>query len=287
MGNLSYEIIIKNFVAYVENEDVIRAVIIVGSRARKDKPADEWSDLDLVIFTDDLKVHLHNTQWINEVGKPYITFLEETAVGGSVERRVLFENGLDVDFCFFPSEAFDHLKASNQVLNILKKGTKILVDKDGKLTELKQSTDLNAKNSEVPSKEELNNMMQDFYYHAVLAAKKLRRGEILTGKSICDNYMKHLLVDMIKVQTKLIKGVQFDTWHGFRFFEEWADPSIVQEFKSIYSHYDESDVWKALEGTMRIFDTVANEVCLRANIDYPVESSYYSFELTKLYKETR
>lgn len=287
MDKLNYEVIIKNFVEYAEDIDFIRAVMIVGSRAREDKPADEWSDLDLVIFTADLKVHLNNTQWLNKIGKPYITFLEKTAVGGSTERRVLFENGLDVDFSFFPLDTFDTMKTHNEVINVLAKGVKVLVDKDGRLTNLIKSTHVSAENSEVPNQEELSNMMQDFYYHAVLTAKKLRRGEIMTGKSICDNYMKSLLVNMIKIHTKLLRGVHFNTWHGFRFFEEWADPSIVKEFKRIYSYYDENDVWRALEGTMEVFDTIANAVCLRTNIKYPIESSNYAFELIRLYKESR
>lgn len=38
---------------WAESQSNIRAILVIGSRARRDFPADEWSDLDLAIFAID------------------------------------------------------------------------------------------------------------------------------------------------------------------------------------------------------------------------------------------
>ena len=47
----AYEPIIERFVAGPHTEDGIRAAVVIGSGARTDHPADEWADLDIVIWS--------------------------------------------------------------------------------------------------------------------------------------------------------------------------------------------------------------------------------------------
>src|SRR5512139_3147705 len=46
----------------------IAAIILVGSRARSDHPADEWSDLDLVVFATAAASYLNDAVWLGEFG---------------------------------------------------------------------------------------------------------------------------------------------------------------------------------------------------------------------------
>ena len=48
---LTYEQLEQNCIAWAQAQPDIRAAIVVGSRARLDHPADEWSDLGLILFT--------------------------------------------------------------------------------------------------------------------------------------------------------------------------------------------------------------------------------------------
>ena len=49
----AYERLIERFVQWAQTDDNIRAAIVIGSRARVDHPADEWSDLDILILAND------------------------------------------------------------------------------------------------------------------------------------------------------------------------------------------------------------------------------------------
>src|SRR5262245_16210709 len=102
---------------------------IVGSQARAAVPADEWSDVDVVIFARDPASLLERVDWAGRFGTVQLTFLEQTAVGGQRERRVLYEDGADVDFAIVPLGVID----DPAVAQVAARGIRVLVDKDGDL----------------------------------------------------------------------------------------------------------------------------------------------------------
>jgi aminoglycoside 6-adenylyltransferase len=100
----SYDLLIEEFVKWAEPRPDIRAAMIIGSRARIDRPADEWADLDMVIVTTNPGQYVSTADWVKNMGNPLLTFMELTAGGDENERRVLYEGMLDVDFAIFPAE---------------------------------------------------------------------------------------------------------------------------------------------------------------------------------------
>lgn len=99
-----YEQLIERFVRWAETCSDIRGAVIIGSRARVDHPTDEWADLDIMIITTDPERYVSTSDWIENVGNPLLTFVEPTAGGDDMERRVLFEGMLDVDFAIIPKK---------------------------------------------------------------------------------------------------------------------------------------------------------------------------------------
>lgn len=95
---LAYEQLARTIAAWAQSRSDIHAAIVVGSSARADYPSDEWSDLDIVLVVADPKPYLSGVDWLRNIGDFWITFLEPTAAGGEMERRVLFDGDLEVDF---------------------------------------------------------------------------------------------------------------------------------------------------------------------------------------------
>ncbi len=135
--------------------------------------------------------------------------------------------------------------------------------------------------------QDIENLIPDFWYHAYLAAKKIRRGELLDGKSICDGYMKNCLVSMIKIQTIARKGTGFEVWHGYRFFEQWTDPNVAGAFSNLFARYEKEEVWEALHRTMLYFRDISTDVCNLLEIDYPDEAAAYATKLVHLLYDNR
>jgi len=194
----------------------VRGAALVGSQARRESPADEYSDVDVVIFADEPATLLADSSWVVTFGRPLLSFLEPTAVGGSTERRVLFEHGLEVDFSVFPTTSVAALATEPGAAATLARGYRILYDELG----LEELFGTLSPSLEQPARE-LGEIAQDFWYHAIWAAKKWRRGEAIVARSCLESHLKPLLLEADRLRTA------GDTWHGSRFAEKWASAEVV------------------------------------------------------------
>jgi aminoglycoside 6-adenylyltransferase len=267
----AYQQLLDRFVAWAQTQPDIRAAIVLGSRARADRPADEWSDLDLLVLTSDPGRLLAQTDWLDHLGTPWLTFLEPTATGGGTERRALFEGGLDVDFVPTPVELVRQFASQGwppEVAGVIRRGMRFVLDKDGLAASLEMPTDEQPM-PRPPTQERFLNLVNDFWYHAVWVAKKLRRGELWTAKLGCDSYMKRLLLIMIEWHAGAASGWSADTWHNGRFLEQWADPRAVDGLRGAFAHYDAADIRRALLATMDLFRWLATEAAGRLGYPYP------------------
>jgi len=267
---LAYERLIENLIAWANGQDDVRAAVVIGSRARSDHPADRWSDLDVLIVASDPQRYCSAAGWLEAVGTPWLTFTEQTFDGG-LERRVLFAGGLDVDFAFLPLDAARQMVGtapSPDVADILRRGARVLLDKDGLVAQLRPSETI-VPAPQPPTQAEFLQVVHDFWYHAVWTAKHLRRGELWWAKGGCDNHLKGLLRRMLEWHAQATKGPDCDTWMRGRFLEEWADERAVEQLRHAFAHYDEADVWRALVVTMDLFRWVALETAGRLGYPYP------------------
>jgi aminoglycoside 6-adenylyltransferase len=234
----------------------IVAILNQGSRARTDHPADEWADLDLIIFTTNKKKYLDNSDWLENFGKTIVTHLEKTAAGDELERRAIFEGGVDVDFSIISKEQLgkDMESPSPQDLDMIRRGVRILFDRTGTIqANLSKLSSTAAPVRTPPSRAEFDRLVNDFLYHIYWTAKKLRRGELWTAKACCDSYLKRQLLTMIEWNTSASRGWATDIWFNGRYLEEWIEPSTRKALQGTFAHYEYADIEKALFATAELF----------------------------------
>jgi aminoglycoside 6-adenylyltransferase len=277
----AYEQLIERFVAWAQERPDIRLAMVLGSRARTETPADEWSDLDMVLMVTDPGLYLNSTDWLKNLGDFQITFLEPTATGDGMERRVLFNGGLDADFAIVScrqTEQEIQRSSPSEIMQIFGRGIRVLIDKDGRIPPLPPSFEKPGE-SNLPTQSEFAEIASDFWYHTVWTAKKLRRGEFWTAMMCCDFYMKRLLLRVVEYHAQVLNGGHYDTWFNGRFLERWADPRVLEGLRHTFAHYSEEDIRRALLATMDLFRWVTKEIAERLNYPYPVQSDEYATEL--------
>jgi len=250
-----------------ERED-IRALLVVGSQARAKVPADRWSDLDIVLIVDDPEPYAEDPSWVREFGQPVLTFLEDTPVGQR-ERRVLYETGEDVDFPLFPVTALELLEQSENAANLLARGYRVLIDKID-LAERLARVAATAEQPSAPNRREYTDLASDFWFHALWAAKKLRRGEVLTAKGCLDGYMKDRLLTLLEWHARALDP-SVDTWHAGRFVERWADPGALAALEKAYAYYDVRDVARALWETIDLWQGLEEETASRLGFELDLD----------------
>jgi aminoglycoside 6-adenylyltransferase len=238
----------------------VQAALLVGSAARSDTPADRWSDVDIGLFVDDIEPYARDATWLAPLGTPLLTFVEPTAVGGSVERRVLFEDGIEADFALFPVEAVEQLRADPGAGATLLRGYRILVDRVG----LESLLERTPEPAPPVTPAQLEELASDVWYHALWAAKKLRRGELWVARSCVDCYLQARLVEIAALDRR-VRDPDVDTWHRGRFLERWADEDVVAELWSSLSRGPD-DVAAAIRRTVTLFDRIADELAVRLGV---------------------
>ncbi len=261
------EQLLRQIIAWAESRADIKALGLVGSGARLDLPADEWSDIDLVLVAEDPSAYLGSDNWCAAIDEPWVGTLERGPGGQIVERRVLFRSGIDADFIVISSD----LRAlqTEALKSITARGMRILLDKDMLLCGL-MGEERQAAVSPAPSCAEFTELVNDFWFHAVWTAKKMRRGELWTAKSCCDGYMKRLLLAMIEWHAQP-SGTA--TWYSGRFIERWAGADVVARLGSVFAHYEEADIWRALIQTMELFAAISRGMAQRLGFAYPDEQA--------------
>jgi len=275
---------LQRFVAWARTQPDIVAVLNQGSRARTDHHADEWADLDLIMFTDNKEKYLREAEWLKNFGSVIITHLEETAVGGELERRAIFEGGIDVDFSIIPSDylAASVERPSPQDLDMIRRGVRVLFDRTGTIEPgLARLSKQTPTQRAPPSREEFDQLVNDFLYHVYWTMKKLRRGELWTAKMCCDGYMKRQLLRMTEWNTLANRGWDTDVWFNGRYLEEWAAPDTLKELRMTFAHYDASDVEAALCATADLFLRLSSETGERLGYEQVAPQAESMIELAR------
>ena len=259
-ANTPVELFVAAVADWAREREDVRAVLLIGSQARSHLPADRWSDLDLGLFADDPAELATDPSWVASFGDPVLTFLEPTAVGEQIERRVLYEDGQDVDFALFPASGWAELVASPEAVSVVARGFRIVYDELGLEEDLAQ---LPAPADDgPPDAEAFRELSADFWYHALWAARKLRRGEVFVAIECIDAYLKSRLVTLLAWHAKAVDPT-VDTWHRGRFLERWADPGALAALEEAYAKYDVRDVARALWATIDLWDAVEQETARR------------------------
>lgn len=268
-----FDSLLDRLIQWGKCADSLLAAFIIGSQAREDHPADDFSDLDVVLIVEDPEAFLYTDQWLKQIGNFHISFVEDTA-GGAKERRMLFDDALDVDFLVLSKESFDNA-VQNGEIDILKRGYRFLIDKMN-LQNLLPAV-LPQKPAWIQLTEsEFCGLVQDFWYHAVWAAKKIIRGERWTAKFCVDSYMKGKLLTLIECHAHAVNGLAYDTWHSGRFLEEWAQGWVVEALADCFAHYEDHDMKNALYATMGLFRRIAVETAAQMGYAYPTQADVYS-----------
>ncbi len=265
--------VLDSIVRFARASGKVTALILIGSQARTEMKADEFSDTDVILVVKDVDYFLHTDSWLAEIGRVHLSFTEPT-LDGQRERRVLFDGALDVDFVIMEESADAHALESGEAAFILGRGYRVLVDKRG--FAMPPIVPAPPMAFAPPTEAEFINTVQDFWYHTVWAAKKLLRQELWTAKFCVDGYLKQKLLWMIEQHEHTVRRSGHDTWYGGRFIERWADKDVLRDLRESFAHYDRADIARALVKTMKLYRRLAQEAAAACGYPYPAHADAYA-----------
>lgn len=261
-----YEEFEKRLTNYAALREDIRAVAVIGSRARLEHPADLWSDMDIIIYSKTLEYYLGHPDWISELGEVLCSFQFQSA-GNDRERLTLFEGGWQVDFVIHTYEELCRYSSESITPKNFYRGVKILIDKD-RLCESLLPDHFQPPKGLLLSEQYFYQIANMFWFSSLYIGKQLMRGEVW-GALMRDHDSKGLLLQMIEWTEKLRHGETYDTWHGGRFLYLWSSPEIQEALSRTFGRYDRKDAWNALSESAKLFLSLSKEVSEKMHYSRP------------------
>jgi len=285
---------LKKFSALARHQRDVRAAWVVGSRARTVQPADEWSDIDIMLITTRPTRYLHTSTWLRDIGSPWMDYLIETQIGARNVRHAVFEGAVCVDFAIvssvetrwaspilrlvarypqlirlLPSGLATQVAAWFQ---ILRKGAPlVLVDKDGAAARM-MHVPVDKPLQRPVTEREFSNVVGGFWSLSMWTAKQQLRGQLWMANYECAYELRTHLLRMIEWHARAVHGSEYDTWYWGRFLERWADPRAVAALDDVFSRYDASSSREALFASTELFSWLARETAERLHFWYAGEA---------------
>ncbi len=275
----AYERIRGRIAAWAAPEPTVRSVVLVGSRARVDHPADEWADLDVILFVTEPRRWLVSGDWLAAIGPVWFRTRHATS-GNLPEWLVTFAGGADVDFVIHPVQGGaaasrePHGEPSGQeaAAGMFARGMTILLDKDGAAAGLRAAMHAPAA-AAPPSAAELAELCESFWCVADRVARKIGRGEIHVALLWLTEIHARLVLQLLEWHARASHAGPYDTWHAGRFLEEWVDPRIRSALALALPGYDREALARGLVATVELFEWVAAETAARLGHPFPSEKA--------------
>lgn len=266
----SWDELLSALLEWADGTDAVRGVIMVGSRARTDRPADQWSDLDLILVCDDQGL-IDDEGWLDQVASVWVSLVHPGPLEDAPVRQVVFAGGYDVDVVMLGPSAVNDFDRNPALADLLGRGMKVLLDKDGVLDQLELHSPDTLSN---PTPDEFAWAISDLLFQFVWATKHLLRGDVWQAKDDVDCYMRNRLLSLIEWHTTL-NGGQTAAWAGSRSagrgIESWADPRVLGALPDTFAAYDNRSVAFALTSLAGLVEWLGSEIAEQLGSPYPIE----------------
>jgi len=267
-----YDRLEREISAWANDQDDILALVVIGSRARKDHPADELSDLDLMLFAAEPQRYAADDAWLSRFGEIWLQRFKITGIGDP-EWLVLYAGGLKVDFLLASATGnMTEMLFGPKYLFVTGRGVRVLVDKQN-ITDLGLFRKQKQLEWQKPDELRFSATINQFLLLTYRATNMLQRGEMWRAKMIIDGELRSLLLRHLEWQAKAVNGSGYDTWHDGRFLEEWADPRAMANLPQTFARYEKMETSQALLQMLYLAIQLGKETARLWHYSYPATNA--------------
>ncbi|PIP22723.1 MAG: hypothetical protein COX37_02480 [Candidatus Nealsonbacteria bacterium CG23_combo_of_CG06-09_8_20_14_all_39_17] len=270
----------NKIIDWTNKEDDIRATIMVGSLAGKNK-TDNLSDFDISLFVRSSKKYISNAEWMSSIGNVLVYEPAELIYEDKKypTRLIIFEDGLKVDFAFYSINVLKNLTKLKKLPLDYNLGYKVLTDKDNLTTKLPKPTYQYPK-SRKPNQNEFFLLVNVFFFELYQVAKYLCRNDLWHAK-LRDWLTKESLLKIIEWHEKSKHGWDYDTYCHGKKMQSWVSPKVWESLPGAFGHFEKEDGRKALLLSANLFSVLAKSTAKNLGYIYPTETDRKMIKLIK------
>ena len=251
--NEMYSIIMQ----IAKEDERIRAVYMNGSRTNKNVEKDIFQDYDVVYVVTETRPFVEDKEWINRFGEIwFMQYPDEHPDFPSDKENfygwlVQFKDGNRIDLHV---ESVKHAK--EHIVD--EKLCKILLDKDGILPDIPESTDEDYFVKR-PTKEQFLCTCTEFWWCLNNVAKGLWREEILYVQDMMNFHVRKQLEKVLSWKIGIKTDFSVSVGKSAKYMYKWLEEEY-DEYLSTYATGNTKDCWRAVSKMTGLFSVVAKDV---------------------------
>jgi len=234
--SISYEQLEVKIADWARQEEAVRAVLVIGSRAWALDEVDEGSDLDLVIFTTQPSLYWRDLAWLQKIENCWVSAAKPPLNSMPVWLPVVvvFSDRLRVDFVFHgipdkctASSSLQEVIVASPYAYVFSPFTRVLFDRGGLVGIL--AIPGGEYHPVLPDQPAFANHLKQFWLQAIHIAQLIQRGELWRADQILHCELRRNLLALIEWHAMVMQGPAVNLWPRGRFLEKWADPRVISE----------------------------------------------------------
>ncbi len=249
-----------------KNDELIRAVIMNGSRANPNAPRDPFQDFDIVYIVTDVAPFKKNDAWIKRFGEIMIMQLPEDMQDPPPSNDegfaylMQFTDGNRIDLGIYPLARLDQLGKDSLSL--------LLLDKDGIIPPFAPASESDYL-PKPPTAKAFADCCNEFWWVCPYVAKGLWREEILYARYMLDQAVRDQLMKMLTWYIGVKTGFLKYPGKFGKYFNQYLEPELWELLLKTYSNTSYAHTWEALFAMCSLFRMAALQVADHFGFDYP------------------
>ncbi|UCG23741.1 MAG: aminoglycoside 6-adenylyltransferase [Chloroflexota bacterium] len=266
----AYKELERKLVRWSRNRPDIVATVVIGSYARVTLPADEFSDLDLILFSLDPSSYTASSSWLHELGELWIASLDYIGPGDP-EWLALFDGGMKADFLIVlavPDKSPAEMLTALPYQDVLARGARVIYSGDFDHQDL-SSFSAQAIKTHPPSEPMFEAAVNGTLFAAERYAKFVLRGDFWRSQVTADAEMRRHLLTLIEWHAQSLSETKLDTWYDGRYIETWADGRILDRLSTLDLDPNPDDPYGTVSHILKLLELLATETAARLGYCFP------------------
>lgn len=248
-----------------KEDENIRAVLMTGSRANEDCPADVYQDFDIVYFVRDVKPYWDNMAWIREhfgmpsvMQKPESMRLIPPDNDGDYAYLMIFPDGNRIDLQITANRYEDDGEPSV-----------LLLDKDGDFPQIQIKKDFWYIRR--PDSKMFSDCCSEFHWCLNNVAKGIGREELSYAMEQFNHYVRDMLILMLEWHVGVRHNFSVSAGKNGKYFKRLLPARLYESFTKTWSDADYAHMWEASFEMLHLFGEAAREVAKQLDFVYDEE----------------
>ena len=256
------EQMLKLILDTAHNDENIRSVLMVGSRADRDCPADIYQDFDICYFVRDVGPYWDNMDWIERnfgrpgiVQKPESMDLMPPDGDGSFVYLMIFPDGNRIDMTITADPYVDDGEPAV-----------LLLDKDGDFPEIAVKEDFWYVKK--PSQKLFSDCCNEFHWCLNNVAKAIAREELPLAMEQLNHYVRDMLMLMLGWYIGAEHEFKVSVGKNGKYFKKLLPGEMYESFTRTYPDADYGHIWAAAFEMLELFGVAARSAAGKLGFTY-------------------